>query len=198
MDGGLHKGVGVSAWRNVDGVVRQSRELAPALPPVDFAQGFHESVILSVADGAFHILLAVDFYFYDGCGSQVFGDRQLVVYQFDALVDCAVLHNVGDDVGQILLRDDFFFVAKFRDALCHFADAFLAQVKSESFKILADIGFARQFAEGIFAGAAEALWGKIRGVEVVLAVAVGMHSGALREHVFADNRLVGRDCNAGV
>lgn len=32
MDGGLHKGVGVSAWRNVDGVVRQSRELAPALP----------------------------------------------------------------------------------------------------------------------------------------------------------------------
>ena len=179
MDGGLHKGVGVSAWRNVDGVVRQSRKLAPALPPVDFAQGFHESVILSVADGAFHILLAVDFYFYDGCGSQVFGNRQLVVYQFDALVDCAVLHNVGD-------------------ALCHFADAFLAQVKSESFKILADIGFARQFAEGIFAGTAEALWGKIRGVEVVLAVAVGMHSGALREHVFAYNRLVGRDCNARV
>ena len=79
VDGGLHEGVGTAARRDVDCIVGQRRELAAALPFVDFLHRLHECVILSVAHRTFHIFLAVDFHLDDSRRAQALRDRKLVV-----------------------------------------------------------------------------------------------------------------------
>lgn len=53
-----------------------------------------------------------------------------------------MFEDIGNDKWQVALCHDLFFVAKFDDAVSDSFDILFGNFYSESFKILADIGFA--------------------------------------------------------
>ena len=108
-----------------------------------------------------------------------------------------VLQHIGYNVGQVVDCDNFLFVAKLYYALSYFLYAFLIEVDAYRFEILSNVGFTGIFAQSIFANSTEALGKQVVVVEVAFVVAIGMNTGALREHVFADDGFVWRNNHAG-
>ena len=109
-----------------------------------------------------------------------------------------MLQHVGNDVGQVFLRDELLLVAQLDDALGDLAHRLIVELQSQIFQVLADVGLARVLAQGILAAATEAFGQQIVVIEVALVVAVGMYACHLREDVFADDRFIGGDGDAGV
>ena len=104
-----------------------------------------------------------------------------------------MLENVAHDKWQVVLSDYLLAVAKFGDTLCHPACLFGSEFKSQFLQVAGDVCPTAVLAESIFALTSESLGHEVVAVEIVLVVAIGMHSCHLGEHIVTDDGLVGRN-----
>ena len=153
---------------------------------------------MSVARRGLLIDAAIDFDLDRGYGTEAVGEGEGVVEDADAVAVDVMAEDVGNNVGEVFLGEEFLFVAQFDDAFGHFVHRLIVQLNAEGFEVLADVGFAGGFAEGVLTGTAEALGNEGVTVEIVLGVAVGMYTSTLGEDVLTCDRLVGGDMDAGV
>ena len=107
-----------------------------------------------------------------------------------------MLEHIRHDVGEIFLRDELLLVAQFDDAVSYTACLFGREFKTQFLKVLENVRLARILAQRILAFSAKTLGQEVVAVEVVLVVAIGMHSCHLREDTLADDWFVGRNGNA--
>ena len=153
---------------------------------------------MSVARRGLLIDAAIDFDLDRGYGAKAVGEGEGVVEDADAVAVDVMAEDVGNNVGEVFLGEELLFVTKFYDAFGHFVHRLIIQLNAEGFEVLADVGFAGGFAEGVLTGTAEALGNERVAVEVTLGVAVSVYTGALGEDVLACDGLVGGDMDAGV
>ena len=146
---------------------------------------------MSVSRRGLLIDAAIDFDLDRGYGTEAVGEGEGVVEDADAVAVDVMAEDVGNNVGEVFLGEEFLFVAQFDDAFGHFVHRLIVQLNAEGFEVLADVGFAGGFAEGVLTGTAEALGNKRVAVEVTLGVAVGMYTSTLGEDVLACDGLVG-------
>ena len=153
---------------------------------------------MSVARRGLLIDAAIDFDLDRGYGTKAVGEGEGVVEDADAIAVDVMAEDVRNNVGEVFLGEELLFVTKFYDAFGHFVHRLIVQLNAEGFEVLADVGFAGGFAEGVLTGTAEALGNERVAVEVTLGVAVGMYTSALGEDVLTCDGLVGGDMDAGV
>lgn len=113
----LDERVRPSAGRNADSIVVQERKLLVQLLTIDLAERLHEGVILAIAGGIGFILHASDVDLDTGKGLQSIRREDHVADQLHLVFQDVVLQHVVDDVGQVLLRDQFLLVSQLRDTL---------------------------------------------------------------------------------
>ena len=106
-----------------------------------------------------------------------------------------MLEHIGNDVREVFLSDELLLVAKFDDTIGNTAGLFWSEFQTQFLKILQDIRFAGILAQSILSFPAETLWKEVIAVEIVLVVAICMHSCHLCKHTFTNDRLVRRNGN---
>ena len=101
-----------------------------------------------------------------------------------------MFQHVAHDEWQILLRYNLFLVAQFGNTLGYTFGLLRCELQTEFFQILGDVSFTAILTKGIFALSTESLWHQSVAIQVILLVAIGMHTSHLGKHVIADDRLI--------
>ena len=104
-----------------------------------------------------------------------------------------MFQHVAHNERKVFLSHNLLFIAKFGDTLGYTASLLRSEFKSEFLKILGDVSLAAILAQGILALSSESLWHQGVAIQIILLVAIGMHTSHLGKHIVADNRLVRRN-----
>ena len=87
--------------------------------------------------------------------------REYVVFDDHFLVRLVAVEYVGNDIRKIGLREHFFLVAKFDDALGNFFEIGVIELYAQLLQVVFNIGLSAGFAERIFALASKAFGDKV-------------------------------------
>ena len=109
-----------------------------------------------------------------------------------------MLEHVADDEGQVVLSYNLLAVAKFGDTLGNTLCLLGSEFQSQFLQIAGDVSLAAVLAKCILTLTSESLRHKVVAIEVILVVAIGMHSSHLCEHIITDDWLIGRNCNTRI
>ena len=162
------------------------------------AHGLDKGVILSVARCTSLELTSVDFNLHVGTWLQAVGGRHHVADEAHPVARDMVAKHVVDDVGQVFLSDDFLLLAKFSDAGSHQACLLGCELKAQFFKVFGNVGPAGVLTQCIFASTSEALGHQCILIELMFAIAIGVHSCHLCKHILSDDGHVGCNGNAAI
>ena len=107
-----------------------------------------------------------------------------------------MVKNITDDIWQVFGRHHFFLVAQLDDTLGNLTHRVVVDIDTQRLQVHADIRFTGRLAERILADASETFGNQVVAIQIVLAVAIGVHPGTLRKDMFADDRTVRGDMDA--
>src|SRR5574344_1462896 len=107
---GMNKSIGAATWRNVDHIVCEPWERALQNLLVDMAHTTDKRIILAVTAGIGFINLTFHLNLQRGSRLQAVGVGHKVAHQLDLLICRIMFEDIGNDIGQIVLRYHFLFV----------------------------------------------------------------------------------------
>src|SRR5690554_5348859 len=149
---------------------------------VYFPEGLHKGVVLAVAYGTLEIGVFVYHQPDAGGGFHFTHQVETVVEQADVFAGSSVYEYIADDVGQVLGRYVFFFVAELDNALSHFFHVLWTQFDAQFLEVFEDVGLAGGLAQSIAPHAAETFGHELVEVEVVF--------------IRSEERRVGKECRS--